>query len=170
MMKMSRSLMGNPLSEAAVLQCGIHLRIAQISWKIVLGLSSVVGAAQVAEQPGARIGPEEIRAARGDAEDGRGLGNAQAGEVAELDQFGCLGIGGGQPRQRGVDFQHIVEAFGSGGGELVEVQANAIAAALPAPLPARIIDEDAAHGLRGSSEEVARLFQWTSGAPPTRRR
>src|SRR5207237_6131240 len=83
------------------------------------------------------------------------LGNAQPREVAELDQVGRLGIGGGQSHEGGVDVQHIVDAFGSGGGELVEVQANAIATPFLALLATSIIDQDAAHGLGRGGKEVA---------------
>src|SRR5205814_989831 len=79
---------------------------------------------------------------------------AQPRDVAELDQFGRLGVGAGQPREGGVDVQHVVEAFGRGGGELVEVQASATAAPLLALLAAGVIDEDAAHRLRRGGEEV----------------
>src|SRR5438270_13546800 len=101
-MKMSRSVMGhltspdcyasvrNPRADRAN-----FLRTEQC---LRLGIS----AAQGAEQPGAGIGPEGIRAAGGDAEDGRGLGNGQPREVAELNQFGRLGIGASQSRKSGV--------------------------------------------------------------------
>ena len=62
-MKMSRSVMGHLLHEAAILQCGIRPRIAQTFLRIVRGLRLGVGAAQGAEQPGAGISPEEISAA-----------------------------------------------------------------------------------------------------------
>src|SRR5256885_157356 len=63
-------------------------------------------------------------------------------------------------REGGVDVQHVVETFGIGGGELVEVQADPlrgcpIAAPFLALLATSIVDEDAAHGLRRGGEEVA---------------
>jgi hypothetical protein len=62
-----------------------------------------------------------VRGLRSGVTVGRGLGDGQPREVAELDQLGRLGIGVGQPDEGGVDIQHLVETFGSG-GELVEVQ------------------------------------------------
>ena len=68
---------------------------------------------------------------------------------------GYLGVGAGQPCEGGVDVQHLVETFGSGGGKLVEVQARATAAPFLALLATGVIDEDAAHGLGRGGEEVA---------------
>ena len=153
-MKMSRSVMGHLFHDVAIVQCGIRPRIAQTFLRFVRGLRFSVGAWQ-SGAASAGISPEEIGAAGRDADGGRGLGNAQPREIAELDQFGCLRIGAGQPFEGGVDVQHLVETIGSGGGELVEVQANAISVPFLALLATGIIDENPAHGLGRGGEEVA---------------
>jgi hypothetical protein len=65
-----------------------------------------------------------------------------------------LGPGDRQPRQRLVQEQNLVVVRRRGGVGVEQVQAAQPAAVADPPLPAGVLDQDAAHGLGGSGEEV----------------
>jgi hypothetical protein len=79
----------------------------------------------------------------------------QAGEVAELYQLGLGRLAGRELRQRLVDGQDVLGGARVGGGDPAEVAAVQAAASLGRVLAARILDEDATHGLGRRGEEVA---------------
>ena len=74
-------------------------------------------------EPGAGVGPGKVGGPGRDAEHLRGLGDRQAGEVAELDQLGRSGVDIRQLSERLVEGEQVVGAFvGFVGGNVVEVE------------------------------------------------
>src|SRR5262245_55035114 len=106
------------------------------------------------QQPGAGVGPHLVGLARRDAEDGRGGGVAEPREVAQLDQFGGLGVDPGQLGEGLVQGQQLFRLF-EGGDILSVAHPDATAAVLQTVFPAGRLHQDAAHGLGGGGEEMA---------------
>src|SRR5262245_60052298 len=114
-MKISRSLMAHGLRERRSLSCSVLFRgrsrkekslIRRVAcgWKRGVGLLAL----QLLEKPGARIGPEEVGRARGDAEDLGRLRDGEAGEIAQLDQLGRLRVCRRQQRERLIHGENVV--------------------------------------------------------------
>src|SRR5579864_1729963 len=62
----------------------------------------------LAANPGSGVGPVAVRGCPRQAQGLGGLLNAEAGEIAELDQFGRLLVLGGQPIERLVNGEDLV--------------------------------------------------------------
>src|SRR5205814_6673805 len=84
-------------------------------------------AGEFAVQPSAGVGPEAVGAARREAEGLGGFRNAQAGEVAQLDQPGRLRIHGGEARQSVVKGQEVFARLRGGDAVLGELLAHSSA-------------------------------------------
>jgi hypothetical protein len=86
----------------------------------------------------------------GDAEAGGGIGEGEAGEEAELDEFGLEGL------FLGVGLEGLIEGdevFGESQCG-VERQAMAVTPMLGSALAARLVHQDASHGLGRGGEEM----------------
>src|SRR3954451_6174156 len=94
-MKMSRSVTMNLRSGAATVQCAKRPPVAQKNVR----RSRLRAVVEAAEEEGPGVRPEEVGGARRDAEDLGGLCLGHTGEVAQLDEFGGLRVGGGQAGQ-----------------------------------------------------------------------
>src|SRR5262249_46372830 len=109
----------------------------------------------LAEQPCTREGPPALRGCRRDRQ---GLGrrfDGQAGEEAEFDQLGLLGILGGQPGQRFIQGEQLLRRGLVGEIEPFEADAHSFAGVLDRPLPPGVLDQDPAHGRGGRAEKMA---------------
>ena len=96
---------------------------------------------------------------------------AQAAEEAQLDDARGARIGGGQRRQQRVEVEQLfARDRGAPPVHVRERHAPLLAAALAGDAGARMIDEDAAHRLRGDGEEVGAILDTRSGWLPMRRR
>src|SRR5215207_3746378 len=93
--KISRSLMISPRAVSSPLSArhrpGPRNRFQKKSWA---GASDVV--AEGVDQPGPGVSPVAVGGSGRDAQGRRGLGDGQAGEVAELDDLGGAGVEGGE--------------------------------------------------------------------------
>ncbi len=131
----------------------LHAKIRSGSYQCVRLFRSVT-ANRVAE-PGARIGPVALRGDDGDAKHVRRLFESEAREVAQLHQFGFACIVTRKLLERLVDReQFVVILKWRGDFQLRKVAMLRAGSVLGSDLPARALDEDAAHRFRRSREKV----------------
>ena len=95
--------------------------------------------------------------ALGQVEGGSGLGEAQPGEIPELDEIGLERVLGCQPVQSLVQCEEIFAGFGDGRGIRVECLALHRTAMARGGLPPRVIDEDAPHCLGSGGKEMTTI-------------
>src|SRR6516165_8366688 len=108
-------------------------------------------------QPRPGVSPILFGRHHGDAQDLGRLGHGATKKVAELDQLGLAWRLPTEAVQRLVNCQDFQRIAWSCQGEVIRVYVLQlpVAAPFPAPLAAGTLDEDAAHGLGSSREEVA---------------
>ena len=109
-------------------------------------------------EPGSGVGPGEVGGPWRNAEYLRGLGDRQAGVVAELDQLGRSDVGIRQLAQRQVEGEQVVEVFiGFLSGNVIKVErhADSAPAVLESALATGVLDQYPPHRLSGNGEEVA---------------
>jgi len=80
-----------------------------------------------------------------------------AAEVAELDDFGLLGVELGEPFQGGIEGNEFDRLGLDAGGVVIEFDGRA-AVAFGGDLAAGMVDEDAADHLSGDGEEVSAVL------------
>src|SRR5581483_8024462 len=73
-----------------------------------------LASAEALVEPGPGVTPVPVRGARGDAEDGRGFLEGQAGEEVQLDQFGGLGLLPREEVERLIHGQEVEVPLGRG--------------------------------------------------------
>src|SRR6266536_1940916 len=105
-------------------------------------------------EPGPGVGPPTLRRGLGNAEHLPGLRQGQSDEITQLHQLGLLWVAPGEPFERVVEGQELI-VLGAGG----QLRFGKIAPFLAAPMTRRpfatgALDENAAHGFRGGTEEV----------------
>ena len=109
-------------------------------------------------EPGSAVGPGEVSGPGRDAEHFRGLGDRQAGEVAELDQLSRSGVGIRQLPECLVEGEQIVGDFvGFLDDKVIEVErhANSASAMPESTLTTGVLYENPPHRLGGGGKEVA---------------
>src|SRR4051812_25716573 len=106
------------------------------------------------EEPGAGVGPPAFGGSEGDAEDFGGFFDCEAGEVAELYQFGLARLQRGEAVEGVVHSEELIVGLGAGDFNFVHDEMRGAGTAALREFPPGAGDEDAAHGFGGGSEEV----------------
>src|SRR5262249_15682590 len=101
---------------------------------------------QLGVQPGPGVRPPALGRVRRDAGRLRGVGDRQAGEVAQFDQTGLAFIELLEPLQGLVEGQDVEGRLRSGELDVGDVLALAVATVALTLFAASLVDEDAAHG------------------------
>ena len=109
-------------------------------------------------EPGLGVGPPAFRRGFGDVEDAGGLFGREADEVPELHELGLLGVEGGEPLEGVVEGEELVVLDGRREVESVEFDVFGAGPVAEGALASGAVDEDAAHGLGGSGEEVGAIL------------
>jgi hypothetical protein len=118
---------------------------------VVRGLTS----GDLAVQPRPRVSPVALGRSERNPEGLGGLNHGQSGEEAELYQLCREGIDPVQPLEGFVQGHEVLALDAGNHVDLGQLHAVGSAAVTDAPLAPRLLDEDAAHRLRGGGEEVA---------------
>src|ERR1051325_8457367 len=105
-------------------------------------------------EPSLRQAPVALDGGGADAEHFRGLLDGDPAEEAQLDESALFGIDLGELFERLVERDQLRRALVRDVNVFVEGELGERAAALLRLSAARVIDEDAAHHLRGDAEEV----------------
>src|SRR5690606_2543168 len=105
-------------------------------------------------EPGAGRHPAALGRPLGEPEGRGGLGEREAGEVAELAGPRLLGVEPFEPAERLVEPQHLIDADGREVADVGEGDGGGVAAAFGGALGPRVVHEDAAHDAGGEAEEV----------------
>jgi len=108
-------------------------------------------------------GPEAFGGAEGEFHGFGCLGHRHADEVAELDQFGNLGVFFFEVGQGFVDGEEFVGGGFDNDLGFTEVFAVLEAGFLGGQFAAGFFDEDASHGLRSGGEEVGAVWPLAAG-------
>ena len=93
-----------------------------------------------------------------DFQDFRGLLDAQSGKESQLDDAALAGVKGLEPREQLIQGEQVHCAFGCHGDGVDESHSILDPSAFDPLTRARMVDEDAAHGLRGNPEEVRAIL------------
>src|SRR5262245_41974957 len=122
--------------------------------RVVQGWSGNASAGlQLTVKPRSGERPPAFGGRHGDAEGRGGLRRGQAGEEAKLNQLGLFRLLGREAGQGVVEVQKVLRGFGHA-VELLKRHAPRSPAVFDGLLAARMLNEDAAHGLGSRCEEV----------------
>ena len=120
-------------------------------------------------QPGAGVGPVAVDRARAFAQDFGDLGNRQAREVLELDDFsGCVVLAA-QGFKRIIQGDEVVDGGGDRIGHGIVVEPLLVTAVLDAMLAPVVVDEDALIASAAAAKKCPRLSQRRVWSPSTSR-
>src|SRR5688500_890390 len=96
--------------------------------------------------------------ADGDVERPRSFVDAEAGEIAQLDDAGLAFVDRGEAGERVVQCQYVIALAGREREHFVERHGRYPSAALLAAMSPRMIDENLSHQVRGDAIEMRAAF------------
>src|SRR5262245_29695465 len=105
-------------------------------------------------QAGLGVGPVDVSGRARQAQGLRRLLDGEAGKVAQLNELSSLGVLGSKPVQGVVDGEQFGGVIALDRLNILQRDALTTPAVLVPALAPGLFDEDAAHGLGGSGEEV----------------